>query len=389
MTESKQNHHPRPIIGVLVNKKFFSSDKGALFASKLLQANTKGHCLIYFFTPGDIDWNSRHIHGYVPGPGNQWVRDSFPLPDFLYDRIVPFSSVEKAILEDIRERLRALPNLQFYNSCNLEKWKLHRALARYRAVNKYLPATILLRSFADIAAMLAQYGLIFIKKSDGRGGRSVFSVERQEEGFCLRFYRRGHLKKVVADINELQSLLQQLIDPEQEYVIQQGVRLMRFRGRLFDLRILLVKDKHGKWNAIYNQARLAQKGAVITNLALGGDVFDYSTLYPELKACYLSVPTDEEIRKAAIIIARHIEKGFGLFGEIGMDLGIDEDGKLWFFEGNSKPSKLPEQAIEDTVGISPQFLMTLQYARTLYNRRFGRRPITSRRDGRNNYIPAR
>ena len=141
MTESKQNHHPRPIIGVLVNKKFFSSDKGALFASKLLQANTKVHCLIYFFTPGDIDWNSRHIHGYVPGPGNQWVRDSFPLPDFLYDRIVPFSSVEKAILEDIRERLRALPNLQFYNSCNLEKWKLHRALARYRAVNKYLPAT--------------------------------------------------------------------------------------------------------------------------------------------------------------------------------------------------------------------------------------------------------
>ena len=30
--------------------------------------------------------------------------------------------------------------------------------------------------------------------------------------------------------------------------------------------------------------------------------------------------------------------------------------------------------IEDTVGISPQFLMTLQYARTLYNRRYGRRP---------------
>ena len=69
-----------------------------------------------------------------------------------------------------------------------------------------------------------------------------------------------------------------------------------------------------------------------------------------------------------------------------MDLGVDEQGKIWFFEGNSKPSKLPEQVIEDTVGISPQFLMTLQYARTLYNRRYGRRPEGF---GKKSYIPAR
>ena len=220
----ERNHHPRPIVGVLVNKNFFSSDKGTLFAGKLIQANRKVHCLIYFFTPSDIDWNNQKINGNILGPGNQWVRDSFPLPDFLYDRSVPLSSVQKAILEDIRERLRALPNLQFYNSCNLEKWKLHRALARYRVVNKYLPETILLRSFADIAAMLAQHGLIFIKKSEGRSGRSVFSIEKQERGFCLRFYRRGHIKKMAADLNELQVLLKQLIDLEHEFVIQQGVR---------------------------------------------------------------------------------------------------------------------------------------------------------------------
>ena len=69
----------------------------------------------------------------------------------------------------------------------------------------------------------------------------------------------------------------------------------------------------------------------------GGEVFDYSALYPELRARYPCVPTDTEIRKAAITIARHIEKEFGQFGEIGMDLGVDEQGKIWF-EGTPSPA---------------------------------------------------
>jgi hypothetical protein len=67
-------------------------------------------------------------------------------------------------------------------------------------------------------------------------------------------------------------------------------------------------------------------------------------------------------------IACYIEKEFGPFGEIGIDIAVDKTGKVWLLEANSKPTKLPEQRIEDTAGISPQFLLILEYAKHLYSK---------------------
>jgi hypothetical protein len=46
------------------------------------------------------------------------------------------------------------------------------------------------------------------------------------------------------------------------------------------------------------------------------------------------------------MIARQIEKAAGqTLGEMSMDLGVDRDGALWFFEANSKPMKFDEPHI--------------------------------------------
>lgn len=34
-----------------------------------------------------------------------------------------------------------------------------------------------------------------------------------------------------------------------------------------------------------------------------------------------------------------------MLGEMSMDLGVDEEGGLWFFEANSRPMKFDEPAI--------------------------------------------
>lgn len=34
-----------------------------------------------------------------------------------------------------------------------------------------------------------------------------------------------------------------------------------------------------------------------------------------------------------------------MLGEMSMDLGVDENGGLWFFEANSRPMKFDEPAI--------------------------------------------
>jgi len=152
---------------------------------------------------------------------------------------------------------------------------------------------------------------------------------------------------------------------DKPFIIQQGIRLLKFNGRNMDMRVLIEKDNQGKWNAIYNQARIAQGNFTITNCSAGGSIENYETIYLYLNLIELCdyLPTDKKIREVTINIAKYIEKAFGSFGEIGMDIAIDESGRIWFIEANSKPDKDPEPNLEDTDGISPQFLSILEYSK--------------------------
>lgn len=362
----------RPVIGVLVNNFFFHVADGKLFAAKLMQANEKARCSIYFFYPENIDWSNKKIQGYLPAMNNEeWLVSWWPFPDIIYDRGAGFRNYKKTKVEEVRRHFHNLPEIQFINSGKLEKWKVYDKLSKFTNAKSCLPETILYQDFQDIKKMLARYKTIFLKTSAGSGGRGVFSIENQGKGFYLRYYSDGtHQTKFAATLRAIYPYLDRIARAAGDrIVVQQGIRLVQLRGRRLDLRVLMVKDKNGIWSAVYNQARVAQEGAVITNLSLGGNVMNYSDIYPVLKASYPSIAVDEKIRDICAGISRYIEKAFGPFGEIGLDLAIDEAGKVWLLEANSKPSKLPEKDIEDNVGISPQFLATLEYARLLYSQK--------------------
>lgn len=363
----------RPLIGVFINKKLLWTRRVVLFARKLYQANDKAKCSIYFFSHENIDWEKQKIRGYLYGGSKKrWQESLLPFPDIVYDRGAGFGRLEEGNVERLRARFKKIPGIQFINSCKLPKWQLHQKLSRHKAVNKYLPATNLSRGIQDIRKAIAKHGYLFLKSSGGSGGKDVFALEKQKGGFYFHYYLKGiHRKRYASNLRSLQSELNAIGLRPDRVIIQQGIRLVKYNNRLMDLRVLMVKDREGIWSAVYNQARLAQSGAVITNLSLGGEVMNYSDIYPALKKKYPGIPSDNQVRRICVVISRYIEKEFGSFGEIGMDIGVDYSGRFWLLEANSKPTKLPEQGLEDTEGISPQFLMTLDYARLLYSKRRG------------------
>ena len=358
----------KPLVGVFVNQKFFRKQKVALFAKKLNQANAKAQCYIFFFSKENVNWKKQRINGYVlEGNSKQWLERQLPFPDIIYDRGTGFSGGEKASVEALRTRFKKMLKIQFINSCKLKKWQVYQKLSKHKAIKKHLPVTTFSSGIDDIRAMIAKYDYLFLKSSDGSGGKGVFALERYIGGFHFHYYHKNsHLKRDVSSLEGLGTQMKKIDLKPNRVIIQQGINLVKYNNRPMDLRVLMVKDKKGIWNAVYNQARVAPKGAVITNVSLGGEVNNYSDIYPALKKVYPGMPSEKKINDLCIIISRYIEKEFGPFGEIGIDIGVDVNSAVWLLEANSKPSKLPEKNIEDTVGISPQFLMILEYARFLY-----------------------
>jgi hypothetical protein len=121
------------------------------------------------------------------------------------------------------------------------------------------------------------------------------------------------------------------------YLAQQGIKLIRLDGKPIDFRIHTNKDENGKWKVTAIAAKVAGKGSVTTHLNSGGVVKTLEEIYPEPQD---RVKAFHDLTEAAIILSHVIDdKIQGFIGEIGFDLGIDQNGRIWMFEANSKPGR--------------------------------------------------
>ncbi|HET7615921.1 MAG TPA: YheC/YheD family protein, partial [Bacillales bacterium] len=84
-------------------------------------------------------------------------------------------------------------------------------------------------------------------------------------------------------------------------------------------------------------AKVAGNGSVTTHIKYGGEV---KTIEEVLGAEGKANLAREQLIRAALAISVVLEeKTEGIIGEIGFDLGIDRNGKVWLFEANSKPGR--------------------------------------------------
>lgn len=328
------------------------------------------NCLLYVFSLYDIDWESGKIRGYTLLPGSEkWVRGWFPMPDIIYDRAAGFREEERYTVKQIRKIFSEALKIKFINSQGyLGKKTTYKKLSKFPKVYKFLPRTVSYTSFDDLISMLKKYDFIFLKASLGSCGRQVLSIEKEGKKYRLTFYS-GELKQIIlSNIDELRNYVEKYTE-EGGFIVQEGIRLLKYRGGVFDLRILVIKDKEGKWKVINKWGRIAKPSYTITNYSTGGGLDFYEYMYPKLRKSYtdIKVPDEQEVDRVTIMLAEYIEKALGCFGEIGMDIGIDIHGKLWLIEANAKPNKDLVEGFDDFDGIPLQNSIVFEYAKYLTN----------------------
>jgi len=104
----------------------------------------------------------------------------------------------------------------------------------------------------------------------------------------------------------------------------------------FDLRVLLQKDGNGQWQESGRGLRIGKSGSLISNLHNGGKSVPFSTWfknYPPDKREKLLSEINQMTRKLPFAL----EDKFGRLFEIGLDIGVDNDGNCWLLETNAKP----------------------------------------------------
>lgn len=256
------------------------------------------------------------------------------------------------------------------------KWTKTVVLQRSRGVSRYLPVT---RRYnrQTLERMTELYELNYIKPDRGTYGNGVMrvktihtmrpappsildtSIEETDEdpsnpssdsqsliadqdlqpvtiqttSYELQY---GTQQNVFHSLDELELALNEKIK-QHEYIIQQGISLLKHEGLPFDLRVLTQKNLRGSWETTGILGRVAAPGKIITNIHGGGRL----ATFEELVQPHLSNTRFQELRnelyRLGIHTAVQLQQTFPRLKEIGIDIALDGSGRPWILEVNTLP----------------------------------------------------
>lgn len=305
------------------------------------------------FPPAGIRRRPGRLDGYVLTPGagrNRWRRHRLPFPDIIYNRVSSRSAERQAAMKAFYRRLEGELGHRFFNPHYLDKWNVYKLLRMRPEAAAYLPATMRFGG-GGFVTMVDRYPVLYLKQAGGSLGVGIVKIERTGlSRFTVRHQMRpGRVRRLsVTGAARLRGVIRSLVRARR-YIVQQGVPLATFEGRVFDVRALAQKDGRGVWTVTGMAARVARRGGIATHVPNGG------TRQPLLRALGASFGSPDRVREIIVeleravgLLAEGLDAELGhRFGELSLDMAVDRDGRVWVLEINSKPFRFDEDAIRE------------------------------------------
>jgi glutathione synthase/RimK-type ligase-like ATP-grasp enzyme len=231
------------------------------------------------------------------------------------------------------------------------KWTKTKWMQSEPKLKPYVPDT---KPFtkSSLVKMINRYGMVYFKPTTGTGGNGIARIVRASSK-TFRF--KINARAVAA--NSMEDLFRKLKKTARgrSYILQKGVYLKTIRGRPFDLRTTVQKTKQGKWVPTAMFVKLGMKNKVVTNYHQGGKL---ALVEPTLRrAGYNTAEIQRYIQRFKILgleTARCFDRHNRRFKELGLDLALDRNGRLWILEVNTRPNyyalkSLPDKSLYRTI----------------------------------------
>ena len=280
----------------------------------------------FYFTLGKVNIKQQKILGKAYENG-RWIEKEFPFPDVIYNASYLATEKTKQIFDYLFDRI------PFTSHSIGDKLTVYNRIKHANKFKHYLIPFYELTNVQIFFDMIKRFQKVIIKPLSGHQGGGVVFIEK---------YGSNHYKINDAGLESSMNE-KQLVDwltpkiQEHEYVIQQFITSQTKSGHVFDFRLHVQKNGEGKWVITSIYPRIGRLGTITSNMGSGG----YST--------YLDIFLKHEFGDSWYDIQRYLEQFAISFSnhfdslydneldELGIDVGIDANQKLWLFEVNWRP----------------------------------------------------
>jgi len=321
-----------PVIGLLLGRQclYYNDRNMAEYTDAMCGYKDIGG-LVFAFTPEGIDFGNRTIHGLYYN-GGAWDYKKLPFPSVIFRR--GFQSNEKAV-----KKIKAVLGDIVFNSVRWDKWKIHHLLSNDKSLCQYLPETYAINGYETIKEQLDKYEAVILKPANLSRGRGIFIVNRAKNGFMVTDCQKKEQTNSIIMESQFSDFLQSGGFYRHNYIVQNRVDLACVNGSPFDIRVVMHKNASGEWQCSGIECRIAGVERLISNIAQGGRALSVSrTLLLAFGPHIDSKAIKREIVALSKDICRCMERNGDWFAELGLDIAIDGNRRLWFIEANTRPS---------------------------------------------------
>lgn len=328
-----------PVFAVLVTMQKASVEEPfgphSLFFQEMATYCEQNDIFFYVFPIQKV--SGLHVRGYRWEQSN-WEERTLPLPDVFYNRVSSRKLEKKVTAERLFAYCRE-HQVKYFNEQFLNKWEVYRTLRNHPEITPYLPETVLYKKASDLDKMLQKHSTLFIKPISGSLGRRITRIQHKNGKYSV------NQSNFWSEENNKSSLLAllRLVLPrikKEHFIIQQGIELISLHHRPIDFRVLCIKDRFGIWKARSIVARISAEKRFVSNVAMGGQLKKPQEMLRLFFNRHDSIGLHKLLIDLSLQCATIIEQNqHGYYGEFGVDLAVDEAGKPWILEMNTKPSK--------------------------------------------------
>lgn len=229
---------------------------------------------------------------------------------------------------------------------------------QHRTLRSHLPDSMRF-SREHLLHMLRKYKMVYVKPVNGTWGKGVIRVEMispsGEEGY---HYHLDTTLRTCSSFDELYNALCKR-KLKKRYLIQQGIDLLQYQNRRFDLRVMVQRTPQKGWKTTGIIGRLAHPRKIVTNYHNDGKLMPVEKLLaPHLRQAYL--PTYlASLESLGEAVAEHLNSRFPGIRDLGVDVALDQKLRPWILEVNTSPDPYIFRKLKD----KSMFRTVMQYAR--------------------------